>query len=157
MKLFLNRDPGPQPQRTYGRLLPGGNLVLQTLERPWVPAPDGSPGGHPDTSCVPLGTYALARHNTPDHPYTWALVNPALGIYHEPGDIPAGVPARFGCLLHPDNIVETLAGCVGVGLTRSTLNGEPDIADSRAAFADLKAAVPWTDGHTLVITQGPGP
>ena len=46
-----------------------------------------------------------------------------------------------------------LAGCIGVGLTRSWLNGEPDIADSVNAFAELKAAVPWVEGHTLAIVN----
>jgi hypothetical protein len=160
MILTLLRDANPAPQRTFGELhWADEQIILQTLELPWVPAPDGSPGGHPDTSCVPLGTYALVLHDTPAHPHTFALVNSTLGVYHEPGDVPAdlGYVPRTACLLHSANLVAQLAGCVGVGLSRSMLNGEPDIADSVNAFNELMAAVPWVNGHTLTITQGAAP
>lgn len=156
MNLIVIRDAPLSTARTYGEMHwdPTEQIILQTLELPWVPDPDGAPGGHPMTSCVPLGAYQLVLHDTPKHPQTWALVNPALGIYHEPGDIPVGVIGRCACLIHSANIVEQLAGCIGVGLTRSWLNGEPDIADSVNAFIELKSAVPWTDGHTLTISLG---
>lgn len=158
MNLTLIRDPGPAPVRTFGTLhWADEQIVLQTLERPWVPDPRGAPGGHPFSSCVPLGTYDLVLHDTPKHPQTFALSNPALGVYHEPGDIPAGQTGRTACLLHAANVVSQLAGCCGLGLTRSWLNGEPDIADSQAAFAELKEAVPWVAGHVLTITQGQSP
>lgn len=155
MELIVIRDRGPQPVRWFGEMHwdPAEQIILQTLERPWVPAPDGSPSGHPDTSCVPFGLYQLVLHDTPAHPATWALVNPALGIYHEPGDIPRGQTGRTACLLHSANLVSQLAGCCGVGLSRSMLDGEPDIADSVNAFAELKAAVPWIPGHTLQIVE----
>jgi uncharacterized protein DUF5675 len=139
--------------RTFGTLSWGDDQVeLQTLERPWIPADDGSPGGHPLTSCVPRGVYQLVLHDTPAHPQTWALVNPALGVYHELNDIPPGQTGRVACLIHQANLVAQLEGCIGVGLERSKLNGEPDIADSIKAFKVLKDAVPWTNGHTLEIT-----
>jgi hypothetical protein len=95
--------------------------------------------------------WAPVLHDTARHPETWALVNPALGIYHEPGDIPVGVEGRFACLIHQANLVSELAGCIGVGLSRSTLDGEPDITSSVAAFQELKNAVPWVAGHTVTI------
>lgn len=155
VNLVLTRDAGPAPERTFGVLVVAGALALQSLERPWVPAPDGAPCGHPETSCLPAGTYDMVLHSTPDHPYTWALVNPLLNVYHEPGDAPPDVgTCRSACLIHSANLVEQLAGCVGVGLARSLLGGEPDIASSAAAFARLKSAVPWVNGHTLTIAQG---
>jgi hypothetical protein len=161
MQLIVIRDAGPAPLRTFGEMHwdPTEQIILQTLERPWVPAPDGSPGGHPQTSCVPPGLYQLVRHDTPKHPQTWALVNPALGVYHLPSDVPAGLAyvPRTVCLIHSANLVVQLEGCIGVGLSRSKLNGEPDIADSVNAFAELKHAVPWIEGHTLQIIQGGSP
>jgi Family of unknown function (DUF5675) len=155
MDLYVIRDPAGVATQTYGEMdwNATDQIILQTLELPWVPDPNGAPGGHPDTSCVPCGTYQLVLHNTAAHPETFALVNPALGVYHEPGDIPAGHSGRFACLIHSANLVTQLAGCIGVGLTRSWLGGEPDIADSVNAFTELKEAVPWEAGHTLQITQ----
>lgn len=155
MNLLLVRDPlFCCLARTFGTLhWADDQIVLQTLERPWVPW-DSGPGGHPLISCVPEGTYDLVLHDTPEHPQTWALSNPALGVYHEPGDVPAGAMGRTACLIHSANLVEQLAGCIGVGLTRSTLDGEPDIASSVNAFTELKEAVPWIDGHTLTISRG---
>src|SRR5580693_1400676 len=102
MDLQLARDP-VTPGYSYG-VLAVEALTLQTMELPWVPDPQGAPCGEPFSSCVPVGTFELVLHDTVEHPKTWALVNPALGIYHEPGDIPAGVRARFGCLLHNGNL-----------------------------------------------------
>jgi Family of unknown function (DUF5675) len=160
VNLLLPRD-NDDGDRTFGLLevyeaaiRDAALLTLQTLERPWVPAPDGVPGGHPMISCVPAGEYQLVLHDTPQHPQTWALVNPALGVYHELADIPPGESGRVACLIHSANLVEQLAGCISVGLARSEMDNEPDVSDSREAFAQLKAAVPWTNGHTLTIVGG---
>jgi hypothetical protein len=152
MNLMLLRDPD-DGVRTFGTLSWSDDQIeLQTLERAWIPAGDGSPGGHHLTSCVPRGTYELVLHDTLKHPQTWALVNPDLGVYHELNDIPSGKTGRVASLIHSANLVHQLEGCIGVGLSRSTLNGEPDISSSVAAFERLKAAVPWTNGHSLTIT-----
>jgi hypothetical protein len=151
MKLTLIRDPS-DGVRTFGTLSWSDDQVeLQTLERPWIPSIAG-PGGHAQTSCVPLGVYELVLHDSAAHPKTWALVNPALGVYHQPGDVPTGQTGRTECLIHTANTIAQLAGCIGVGMTRSLLNGEPDVASSVAAFTALKEAVPWIEGHTISIT-----
>jgi hypothetical protein len=126
------------------------DLILDDIELPWVPDPAGGPGGHPDTSCVPVGVYQLVKHSSAKHPQTWALVNPALNVYHFEEDGPPG--CRFVCLVHPDNVAATLLGCIGPGLSRGTLNGAPAVLSSGTAFARIQAAVPWTDDHTLEIT-----
>ena len=99
--LILRRDPSQHGAVTFGVLSLGG---FQTLELPysqWVitdpivwtegkPAdyegPDTIdhvvPGGAPGRSCVPPGIYQLERHNTPHHPFTWALQ------YHPPEGCP---------------------------------------------------------------------
>jgi hypothetical protein len=134
------------PECTQGVLeLPGG-FTLYTLERTW--APDASfPGGEPDVSCVPAGVYELALHDTPKHPQCFALVNPALGVIHEPD--PAYPNARVACLLHVANYPSQLEGCIGVGMS-----AEPCvISQSTLALSQLKANVPWVAGHTLMITE----
>ncbi len=44
---------------TEGRLYIGGQMFA-TIERPWIPNPNGAPGGKPWESCVPDGMYRLA-------------------------------------------------------------------------------------------------
>jgi Family of unknown function (DUF5675) len=148
--LILTRDADQADDRVTQGVLAIGP-PFQTIEPPWVPDPNGGPAGDPGASCVPPGIYQLALHNTPEHPFTWALVNPALGIYHEPGDIPAGAKGRFAVLLHPGNTVLDSKGCIVVGLARSNLFAQPGVVDSQVAFAQLKALLPWIAGHTLTI------
>lgn len=152
MDLQLVRDVAAGSY-TYGRLTCGA-VVLQTLELPWRPEP-GQLCGRPDLSCVPAGLYSLVLHNTPAHPQTWALVNTELGIYHEPGDVPAGCFARVACLLHTANFIYQLEGCIGVGNSRE-LQTPPAIWQSAAAFRALQQTLPWTGGHTLAISYAAG-
>src|SRR4029077_19331880 len=116
----------------------------------WIPTPD-APCGEPGKSCVPVGTYVLVLHDTPTHPRTFALVNPDLCIYHEPSDVPVSALGRSACLIHAGNLASQSEGCILVGISRSILNGQPDIASSQLALLDLRAAVPWVLGHTLTI------
>jgi hypothetical protein len=153
MNLQLVRDT-TLADYTYG-VLTLDALTLQTLELGWLPEP-GAVCGRPDRSCVPAGVYSLALHDSPRHPKTWALVNPDLGIYHEPGDAPAGVGlCRFACLLHIANFPAELQGCIGVGMDRETRT-PPAVWRSAAALHALQDALPWVEGHTLAITYAPG-
>lgn len=130
-------------QSTQGTILLPSNILLHTLELPWIPA--ATPGGVHDKSCVPLGLYELALHNTPKHPRSFALVNASLGVIHEPD---ARYPnARVACLLHVANTPDELLGCIGVGLRC----GDDCLFESRSAYVDLQEQLPWEAGHTLSI------
>lgn len=177
MDLVLTRDPGQLGPISYGVLSLGGFQTLELAWRPWqklvtqriaLESPElpqlftdvnsfaeVAPCGLPDNSCVPPGIYQLELHNTPKHPFTWALVNHALGIYHEPGDIPLGMNARSAVLLHTGNTALDSEGCILVGLERTNLWQPPGVFESVKAFQQLKANLPWVAGHTLTI-QGPG-
>lgn len=137
----------------------GSTLALVTLELPWRPLP-GALCGRPDVSCVPAGAYQLVTHDSPRHPRTWALVAPTLGVFHEPGDMPPGFgPARIACLIHTANWVTQLEGCIGIGRDKvhsGNGNGDWYITESQLAMQDLRAAVPWTNGHTLTIQYASG-
>jgi hypothetical protein len=120
-------------------------LTLYTLELPWVP--DAYPGGTPNESCVPAGVYQLVLHDTPKHPQSFALVNPDLGVIHEPD--PAYPNARVACLIHIANVTAELEGCIGVGLSAVGCT----LYSSAEAYAQFQAAVPWVTGHTLTINN----
>lgn len=153
MNLRIVRDYSAD-DATLGRLNVG-NLVLDTLERPWVADPSCK-GGHPDFSCVPAGDYALALHDSAKFPKHLALVNPALGVYHLPADVPAGVIGRTACLIHVANFVSQLEGCCAVGRGRRLIAERWMVSDSGDAYAAFTAAVPWVEGHTLSISYAPG-
>jgi hypothetical protein len=146
----LKRDPSLS-DRTLGGLFVS-TLALHTLELPWVPC-EGALCGHPDQSCVPIGTYSLELHDSPTHPQTWALVNHALGVYHSPVEIPTGTIGRSEVLLHAGNYPADSLGCILVGRSRMVLDGEWIITGSRLAIDDLHAVMPWgVTGNSLVIS-----
>jgi len=169
--LILRRDPSQHGFVTFGVLSLGG---FQTLELPFVPWTErqdvvwasGTPppdyggdgtievvhaGGMPGRSCVPPGIYQLERHNTPTHPFTWALVNPLLGVWHAPTDVPDGQSGRSEILIHPGNTALDSKGCILLGLERTHLFTTPGVLSSQKAFEQLRANLPWVDGHTLTI------
>lgn len=151
MNLTLIRDTA-SPHYVQG-VMQAGTLRLQTLELPWVPF-EGGYGGHPQQSCVPAGTFALVLHDTQKHPHAFALMNPALDIYHEPGDIPPerAPYARCAILIHSANTPGELLGCIGVGLERAP----GFIVHSLLALSQFEQTVPWMPGHTLVISYADG-
>lgn len=112
---------------------------FQTLED----VPNGEAEGEP----VPVGDYRLVPHDSAKYGRIWAMVNPALGVYHQPGDIPKGKTGRFACLFaHSGNTDEHTLGCVLMGIARW---GETVIR-SKEAIARLKEVLPWVE-HSLTI------
>ena len=148
MNLLLQRDPSTD-EHTYG-VLRVDDWTLQTIERPWIPA--DHLGGTNGISCVPCGTYQLVLHDTAAHPQTWALVNPDLGVWHDPIEVPPS-GGRSDVLIHPANMASQLLGCIAPGTDRKTLNGVAMVMQSRLAFSRIKAVLAWQPGHTLEITQ----
>lgn len=151
MNLLLVRDYAGR-DCTLGELTVG-SLTLKTLERPWVAYPP-YPCGHPDTSCIPPGAYALVLHDTPKWPKHFALVNEALGIYHE--SVPSGQFGRTACLIHSANAVYQLEGCCAVGCEREQVGSQWMVLRSRDAYAAFSAVVPWESGHTITIEYAAG-
>ena len=151
MNLILIRDTST-PTCTLGLLHVGGH-VFHTLERPWVPDP-ASKCGRKGVSCVAPGVYRLVKHNTEAHPKVWALVNPALGVYHQPTDVPAGCEhiTRTAVLIHPANYPHEIRGCIAPGMSR----GPNAVWNSRQAMKKLRELVPWTNDHTLEIRYAEG-
>lgn len=134
---------------TQGSLVLPDGTVLHTLELPWLAAA-ASPGGRPDVSCVPPGVYQLKRHDTVKHPKSFALVNPELGVIHEPD--PAYPYARTACLIHVANRTRDLEGCIGIGEGC----GDCLLFDSRLGLRKFQDQVPWMEGHFLEIRDVTG-
>lgn len=133
------------PDVTLGRLY-AGDLVLATLEEPWIPDPDG-PGGQRREgtlreSCVPDGEYILHPHTGTKFRNVWCLENPALGVYRFPDDIPPGQRwGRSAILIHSGNTVDDILGCILVGRRHGRLDGKDAVLDSRAALEELRAVL----------------
>lgn len=148
MQLRLTRDTSDN-LGTRGTIA-AGDVVVQTLERPWIPAAN-SRGGTKGISCVPPGLYRLERHDSEAHPKTWALVNHALDVYHYDEQVPTGKVARTLVLIHPANRVGELRGCIAPGMRRTNWGSQPVVEQSVVAMERLKKVVAWVDGNTLEI------
>ena len=127
---------------TLGALFVDGTEVCKTLELPWL-------NNHPQTSCVPAGTYAVEREYSPHFDRDlWEL---------------KGVPDRSECKIHPANRPEELRGCIAPGMAYADFDGVagPDgVASSKAALAVFDAAlaraVPDGDWFELTIVDAVG-
>lgn len=148
MELILTRF-AYTPERTLGQLVVGG-LTLATIERPWIDNPAG-PGGKARESCVPEGTYAVRSHDGGAFRNVWALVNPDLGVWYQPGQIPKGQRwGRSAILIHAGNRVRDVVGCIAVGRQHGVINGEPAVILSQLAIGDMRRTL-GRDAHTLII------
>jgi hypothetical protein len=133
-----------------------GHLKLATLEEPWSPDPHG-PGGQrrelgKRESCIPDGVYALRSHTSTRYPDgVWAIVNPILGVYYQPSEIPEGqLWGRSAILIHSGNTTADIEGCVLVGMRHGYLNDMPAVLDSRTALTQLRGMLA-RETHSLQI------
>lgn len=124
------------PRATLGRLIDHNGFVAFTLEDGWR-ASERAPGGEKN-SCVPDGLYELMPHNSPKHPNTRVLVNPALGVYHHAAQIPGGLDfGRCEVLIHSGNTPDDTEGCILLGANIAF--APPRVLDSRATFVMLQS------------------
>lgn len=129
---------------TLGRLQVGEHLLF-SLEDPWN-------GNRPFDSCVPDGLYDLVPHHTAKHPDTWALVNPELGVYRQPSQIPEAErgKARFACLIHAGNYESDVEGCIAPGMGVALADGRLMVTRSQTAMALIRKTL-GPGPHTLLI------
>lgn len=148
VKLKLTRLSGSS-ERTLGELDVDG-IKFATIERPWFENPAG-PGGMPRQSCVPLGEYIVRPHHSIHFPNTYAIVCPNLGIWYQPGDIPAGQKwGRSAILMHSAGFVRHVIGCIGIGKQHFNAGGEDGITSGFAAMRQLNVLLN-RNTHTLEI------
>jgi hypothetical protein len=126
-----------------------GPLRLATIERPWIPDPDGGPAGKERESCIGDGTYVVSPWNSEKFPGTFILQNDALGVYRQPNLIPPGQKwGRSAILIHAGNTASDVIGCIAVGIhhaERSLM-----VVDSRVALQRLRDVL-GNDTHVLTI------
>ncbi len=152
MNLRLRRE-SPRPDCTLGLLLiPDASLTLCTIERPWIPSATCK-GGLKGKSCVPVGVYELALHDSKKHGKTFALVNHDLDVVHYEGDDVDPDEDRATCLFHVANFAHQLEGCIGLGLSHTMASGLHMVASSVRAMDRFRNAVPWERGHVLTIEE----
>jgi hypothetical protein len=148
MKLTLlrSKDDG---ERTTGILQVDGR-VFATIERPWLPNPEGA-GGVPRKSCVPPGSYLTQPWHSVNFPETYILVNNALGVWLQPNLIPPGQQwGRSAILMHVANRVRDVIGCIGVGMEHGKIGDEPAVVRSVMAMRELNKILN-RGTHTLEI------
>lgn len=109
---------------------------LATIERPWLPNPDGL-GGMVSESCVPDGPYQLIPHDSEDFPGTFALVAHYLGVYYQ-GRPEGQTWGRTAILIHVGNYVHDVEGCIAVGMSHGRLEGQRAVRRSRGAMDRLR-------------------
>jgi hypothetical protein len=132
------------PFGTYGNLFLGGTR-LYTVEQPWRL-------NERQRSCVPEGDYQLIKHNSSKYPNTFALINPALNVYYQPGP---GVPesGRKAILIHPGNVPEDLMGCISPGMSVGYLRDRWAVLNSRGAMDLLRSYIAANNVKRLIITN----
>jgi hypothetical protein len=125
-RLVLLRQK-PEAERTFGTLMWGMSFLAHTLE------PGDADVDHPR---LPAGFYEAVPHGWDGESVrfkkTWALVGANVSAQPEPG-----IP-RAAVLIHPMNTDEQTLGCIGVGMRRGEIRGEPAILDSRVAMDALR-------------------
>lgn len=159
MLLYLRRYSYSDTE-TEGVLTdPSGELRLATIERPWIPNPNGAPGGKPSASCVPDGLYRLQPHVRPNGDNVYILTSSELGVYRFPQD---HMPDRGRnlILIHAANWADQVEGCIAPGLSRNPMvrNGRiaQAVANSGAAMARLRDVLGHEEEHEIIIINDTG-
>lgn len=100
-------------QVTRGVLsLPGLDVCLRTIERPWL-------GNAANISCIPVGEYQCVIRQSPRFGKTYHI---------------QAVRGRSYILIHAGNLPSHTHGCILVGMKSGHLNGQPAIFQSRKAL-----------------------
>ena len=104
---------------TFGTLKLADGSSYVTGELPWR-------DNHPQTSCIPVGTYQCRMFDSPAH-------GPVYQVY--------GVPGRSLIEIHPANwfgdkskgLKADMLGCIGIGYSIGRLDGQDAILSSKTA------------------------
>lgn len=117
----IQRQPSTD-EGTFGEFFDDqGTHICYTAELPWN-------DNHPETSCIPAGTYQVIPHSSANHPNVWEI---------------SEVPSRTAILIHNGNLPLTDSkGCIIVGEFIGTLQDAPAVLNSNATLAMLRNVLP---------------
>lgn len=121
------------PTNTFGVLLDNGVPFAVTLERPWLNNERGK-------SCIPAGTYACKRVDSPKFGNTFEVT---------------GVTGRSAILFHKGNLSNDTHGCILVGEQFEPLNGENAIIASKHGFDEFLRRTEGLAEFTLDVLEWP--
>lgn len=124
IKLKLVRETPLKTDCTLGVLRLNDKAICCTLEPPWLDNKKGS--------SIPVGSYIVTRYRSPSK-------NPQLDyqvfLLHD-------VPGRDYIEIHIGNTVKDTKGCILVGRTYSTLNGQRALLHSTETMRRLLNDLP---------------
>lgn len=123
-QVFINRTRSSDAG-TFGELTiddPDSEYICVTCELPWK-------DNHPETSCIPIGTYIFRIYNSPKHGAVWMADD---------------VPGRLLIEIHAANWPSDLLGCIGVGEDYSDdVGGKgPGVTHSQDTLKGLRSILP---------------
>ena len=117
---------------TFGVLLDNDGIPFAlTCEREWV-------NNQPDVSCIPAGSYACKRVNSPRFGNTFEVTD---------------VPGRTSILFHSGNTKDDSKGCILVGEEFGTVNGKTAVLSSKRGFAEFLERLKDVDKFELWIKE----
>ena len=142
-------------------ILPNGKRFA-TIEKPWVPNPNGAKGGKTFESCIPDGMYRLMPHESRSKGPVYIIVNDDLGVYAFKR--PMGFEKDQGrrlCYIHSANWAFQLEGCIAPGLNRTPMRPKdgmimPAVSSSGSAMSMLRGMLGREKQHLLSITSVTG-
>lgn len=143
---------------TEGELLirkDGRTYSFATIERPWMPNPNGARGGKPMESCVPDGAYVLSPWTRPNGDEVYILYSPDLGVWREPDEHEPD-RGRNLCLIHSANFANEVNGCIAPGMIRTFMHGRPAVGSSRYAMRSINELLGRERSHVLYISNETG-
>ena len=115
---------------TIGKLYSSGNLLCNTIERPWL-------SNTVNVSCIPAGIYTIKLTDSPKFGLTYQVTN---------------VIGRTHILFHKANKASELHGCIAPVSTFGILGNEWAGLSSKSAYDQLMVLL-GTDDHKLEIER----
>lgn len=115
---------------TMGEAFCGGPKWY-SLELPWG-------DNHPETSCIPVGTYKATRHTRADGLKSLLL---------------EGVPGRTEVEVHPGNTTAQTHGCILLGKGAYCSLATAGVANSDAALDELYVALDGDEDITVTVVN----
>lgn len=155
--LTLRRDTS-NPEATLGVLEVDGKKLF-TIEKPWVPHPDGGPAGALFVSRVPAGIYKVEHFKMPSGEKAYVISNPMAGVHQLPFQIPKPQRdlLRSRITIRAANYAFEAVDAIGIGMQRVKTSMGWKLERSLDAMNVLRTVVDSKLDLTLIIEDAGGP